>query len=86
MEGLDIALHQVPAKHLLPGNVNFKRLDLLEEVPEELVGRYDLVHARFLLGIVQNDDPVPLLGKLLKMLSMWSACIVAQVVCGADTY
>lgn len=69
MDGLDIALHQAPPKHLLPDNVNFKYLDLHEDVPPEFVGQYDLVHARFLLGLVKNNDPVPLLEKLLKMLS-----------------
>jgi len=40
-----------------------------EDIPTEFVGRYDLVHARFLLGLVKNNDPVPLLQNLLKLLS-----------------
>jgi hypothetical protein len=54
---------------LLPDNVRFKRLDLQEDIPAEFVGRYDLVHARFLLGLVRNNDPLPLLKNLLKLLS-----------------
>lgn len=69
LEGLDIALHQAPPQHLLPDNVRFKYLDLQEELPSEFVGRYDLVHARFLLGLVKNNDPVPILKNLLKLLS-----------------
>jgi hypothetical protein len=69
LEGLDIALHQAPAQHLLPDNVRFRHLDLQEDIPAELVGRYDLVHARFLLGLVKNNDPLPLLKNLLKLLS-----------------
>jgi hypothetical protein len=69
LEGLDIALHQAPPQHLLPHNVRFKRLDLQEDLPAEFVGRYDLVHARFLLGLVRNNDPLPLLKNLLKLLS-----------------
>lgn len=69
LEGLDIALHQAPPEHLLPDNVRFKYLDLQEELPSEFVGRYDLVHARFLLGLVKNNDPVPILRNLLKLLS-----------------
>jgi SAM-dependent methyltransferase len=69
LEGLDIALHQAPAQHLLPDNVHFKYLDMQEDIPAEFVGRYDLVHARFLLGLVKNNDPVPLLQNLLKLLS-----------------
>ena len=69
LEGLDIALHQAPPEHFLPDNVRFKYLDLQEELPSEFVGRYDLVHARFLLGLVKNNDPVPILKNLLKLLS-----------------
>jgi hypothetical protein len=71
LEGLDIALHQAPAQHLLPDNVHFKYLDMQEDIPAEFVGRYDLVHARFLLGLVKNNDPVPLLQNLLKLLSKY---------------
>ena len=69
LDGLDIALHQAPPEHFLPDNVRFKYLDLQEELPSEFVGRYDLVHARFLLGLVKNNDPVPILKNLLKLLS-----------------
>jgi len=69
LEGLDIALHQPPPEHFLPDNVRFKYLNLQEELPSEFVGRYDLVHARFLLGLVKNNDPVPILQNLLKLLS-----------------
>jgi hypothetical protein len=72
LEGLDIALHQAPPEHLLPDNVRFKYLDLQDELPEEFVGRYDLVHARFLLGLVKNNDPTPILKNLLKLLSTYN--------------
>jgi len=42
-----------------------------EEIPAEFVGRYDLVHARFLLGLVKNNDPIPLLRNLMKLLSKY---------------
>ena len=70
LEGLDIAMHQAPPEHLLPDNVRFKYLDLQGDIPSEFVGRYDLVHARFLLGLVKNNDPLPILENLLKLLSM----------------
>lgn len=68
-EGLDITLHQAPSRHLLPNNVHFKYLDMQEDIPAEFVGRFDLVHARFLLSLVKNNDPAPLLQNLLKLLS-----------------
>ncbi|KAF2225763.1 hypothetical protein BDZ85DRAFT_279423 [Elsinoe ampelina] len=64
VEGLDIALHQAPAKHLLPGNVKFSYFNAYEDVPEQFIGRYDLIHARFLLALVKNDDPIPLVQML----------------------
>lgn len=67
-------MHQAPPKHLLPDNVRFKHLDLQEELPSEFIGRYDLIHARFLLGLVKNNDPLPLLQNLLKMLSTYKKC------------
>lgn len=70
LEGLDIAMHQAPPEHLLPNNVRFKYLNLQGDIPSEFVGRYDLVHARFLLGLVKNNDPVPILENLVKLLSM----------------
>lgn len=62
-------MHQAPPQHFLPNNVRFKYLDLQEELPSAFVGRYDLVHARFLLGLVKNNDPVPILQNLMKLLS-----------------
>ena len=69
VEGLDIAIHQAPAKHLLPENVHFKYFNAYEDVPFEYIGRYDLIHARFLLGLVKDDNPIPLIENLMQMLS-----------------
>lgn len=65
-------MHQAPPQHLLPNNVRFKYLDLQEELPSEFVGRYDLVHARFLLGLVKDNDPLPILRNLLMLLSTYT--------------
>ena len=44
-------------------------LDVLEPIPEELRGKYDLVHVRLFLAVVQDDDPTPILRNLMDLLS-----------------
>ncbi|MCJ1287294.1 hypothetical protein MMC26_006642 [Xylographa opegraphella] len=40
----------------------------MQEPPEKLVGRYDIVHVRLFLAVVNNDDPSPLLDHCIKLL------------------
>ena len=46
-----------------------QRLDALGEIPEHLVGVYDIVQLRLFQVVVKDDDPGPLLRNMLKMLS-----------------
>lgn len=68
-DGFDISLDQCPPPEWLPSNISIRKLDILKPLPEELVGQYDIVHVRLLLCVIRNDDPVPVLTNLLKMLS-----------------
>ena len=43
--------------------------DVFTGVPEHLIGRHDVVHIRTFAVIVRNNDPVPLLSNLIKVLS-----------------
>ncbi|KAL8726623.1 MAG: hypothetical protein Q9181_005972 [Wetmoreana brouardii] len=43
-------------------------LDIFSSIPEDLVGRYDIVHARLFFLVVRNGDPIPLLQNLIKLL------------------
>ena len=62
-------MDQFPAKEWLPDNITLRRLDVLEPISEDLKGKYDLVHVRLFLAVVQNHDPAPILRNLMDMLS-----------------
>ena len=69
LDGFDISADHYPAKEWLSHNVSLDLFDVFAGIPEHLVGRYDVVHIRTFAVIVRNNDPVPLLRNLIKMLS-----------------
>lgn len=81
LDGFDIDISQCPPKEWLPENVNIHVFDVFDELPEHLVGTYDIVHLRLFLLIVQNNDPMPLLKKFIQMLSAytWLASVLDDV-------
>ncbi len=68
LDGFDISLAQVPPKQWLPKNVKLRTWNALDEVPNDLAGQHDIVHARLLAIAVDNSDPRPLLHNLIKIL------------------
>ena len=66
--GLDISLAQVPHTEWLPTNVVLKSWNVFEDVPEDMLNRFDIVHIRLLVLVVENSDPRPIIQNLLKML------------------
>lgn len=68
LEGFDINIAQGPFNELLPGNVKLMRWNIFDEVPESLIGRYDIIHLRLLILVVQDSDPSSILRKVFKML------------------
>jgi len=50
--------------------VTFSILDMLAPVPEELVGKYDIVHVGLIVMVVRNEDPGPVINNLMALLSM----------------
>ena len=68
LDGFDISLAQCPPKQWLSPNINLAVMDMFEEVPEHLVGKYDAVHVRLILLVVKNNDPRPIIRNLVKML------------------
>lgn len=71
LDGFDNNLSQSPPKEWLPHNVNMYHFDAFGDLPNELVGKYDIVHVRLFLLIVRNNDPMPLLKKFVQMLSAY---------------
>lgn len=75
LEGFDISTAQFPALEWLPQNVTLTKLDILAPIPEELVAKYDIVHVGLFVTVVEEDDPLPILDKLLSMLSTFDSSI-----------
>ena len=68
-EGLDINLVEVPPSMWLPGNVSFHKFDLLQDVPENIVERYDIVNMQFASSFIRDPHIKGAMAKLVKMLS-----------------
>ncbi|KAJ5100281.1 hypothetical protein N7456_006333 [Penicillium angulare] len=68
LDGLDISLDATPLPELLPENVKFNLWDIKDEVPEHLIGAYDLVHVRFFAFVLQEPDLEKVLDNLAKLL------------------
>lgn len=68
LDGFDISLTQCPPKQWLPKNINFRVWNMFEDVPDDLHGKYDIVHIRLVYLMIQNDDPLPIIRNLIKML------------------
>lgn len=66
---MDISLSQLPPPTWLPSHITSRQLDVFEEnLPEDLVGKFDVVHVRLFLLVVRENDPRPILRNLLKLL------------------
>ena len=68
MDGLDITLSQAPPKQWLPPNISMREWSIFEDVPGDLVGKFDIVHVRLLLLVIPDDNAVPVVQRLAKML------------------
>ncbi|KAL8635384.1 MAG: hypothetical protein Q9226_009360, partial [Calogaya cf. arnoldii] len=69
LHGYDINLTQAPPPAWLPTNISLREWDLLSgDVEPSMTSTYDYVHTRLLVCVVQNQDPVPIIKKIWKML------------------
>lgn len=66
--GLDISDAQYPATWTWPENLDFGILDLLNEVPSHLKGRFDVVHCRLLLAAGPSVDKSIFIDRFSKLL------------------
>ena len=60
---------QYPPKEWLPSNVTMRALDAFSEVPDDLVGIYDIVHLRLFACVIKDNNPEPVLANVIRMLS-----------------
>ncbi|KAI5358384.1 Putative S-adenosyl-L-methionine-dependent methyltransferase [Septoria linicola] len=71
IHAFDISLSQTPSPAWTPANVSFHQLDIMDTkqiISQGLEGKFDIVHVRLLMLIVQNNDPMPLLRTLMSLL------------------
>ena len=68
LDGFDLNLRQVPHEKWLPSNVRVRHWNILEDPPNDLVGKYDYVHTRLLVLVVEQKDPRPIIRNLHKIL------------------
>ena len=70
VDGFDISAAQLPPSSRLPKNVTLGTFNVLEAIPEHLLGKYDVVHVGLLILVVGKDDPLAILESLLALLTM----------------
>ncbi|KAF7190731.1 N-methyltransferase tcpN [Pseudocercospora fuligena] len=68
VEGLDINLSEIPANGYWPKNLTFTTINLLEDMRERLLGRYDIVNVQYIMPIVDDDVFPVILGRLKSLL------------------
>ena len=73
LHGFDKTVDDFPPRQWLPENVLLQQLDIFEPIPKTLIGQCDIVHVRLFMLVIQNDDPRPMLGYLVRLLSMFLA-------------
>ncbi|OTA92249.1 hypothetical protein M434DRAFT_396604 [Hypoxylon sp. CO27-5] len=65
--GFDIDITQVGPREWLPKNLSLREWSVFDDVPEDLVGTFDIVNVRLIVFVIE-EDPVPVLRSLLKLL------------------
>lgn len=71
LEGYDVNPNQLPAAEYLPRNVTIRILDVFDDIPDELVEKFDVVHVRVFVAVIKNNDPVPFLKNMMRLLSKY---------------
>ncbi|KAJ6024644.1 hypothetical protein N7540_005441 [Penicillium herquei] len=68
LDGLDISLDAAPLPEMLPQNLNLRLWNIKDDVPEDLIGVYDVVHVRFFAFVLQQPDLENVIDNLAKLL------------------
>ena len=69
LDGFDISNAQFPRENLYGDNVSLSTLDIFKPLPKHLLGKYDVVHIRYFMGIATNDSVEVAIDNLKAMLS-----------------
>ncbi|KAJ5657976.1 uncharacterized protein N7484_001625 [Penicillium longicatenatum] len=65
--GIDIDITQVGPREWLPDNLTLRQWNVFTDVPDDLVGAFDIVHLRHFAFVIE-EDTTPILQKLKKLL------------------
>ncbi|KAB8068890.1 hypothetical protein BDV29DRAFT_199087 [Aspergillus leporis] len=68
LDGFDVDLKNAPVGEWLPPMITLREFDIFDDVPSDLIGKYDVVHLRLLVLVVQQSDPLPVIQKIFQML------------------
>ncbi|KAK6838348.1 hypothetical protein RU639_000664 [Aspergillus parasiticus] len=68
LDAMDISFAATPLPEMLPSNMSLHHWDVKTDVPEHLVGVYDVIHLRFFAFVVQEHELDAVLDRLLKLL------------------
>ncbi|KAL7941077.1 S-adenosyl-L-methionine-dependent methyltransferase [Trichoderma barbatum] len=68
LDGFDISGDQFPHKSALPNNVTLSIMDAFGQVPEELHGKYDVVHMRLWSCIIRSNETDQLIHHVTQLL------------------
>ncbi|CAH0026872.1 unnamed protein product [Clonostachys rhizophaga] len=68
LDGLDISFHATPPVEWLPPNITLRHWNIKDEVPEELVGYYDIVHIRNFLFVLLDSETPQVLNNLVRLI------------------
>ncbi|KAH8129495.1 hypothetical protein ACSS6W_009978 [Trichoderma asperelloides] len=68
LDGFDISDMQFPHEASRPDNMKFRTLDAFSQVPEELIGKYDIVHLRLWCCIVKDCNTAALIQHATRLL------------------
>jgi hypothetical protein len=69
LHGFDVSTTLFPAQEYLPHNMQLHELDAFGDLPEDLRGKFDVVHVRAFTIVVKGGHPKGLLENMIAMLS-----------------
>ncbi|MCJ1399509.1 hypothetical protein MMC11_002711 [Xylographa trunciseda] len=85
LDGFDISGDQFPPAEWLPSNVTLSTADAFAPIPEDMVGKYDVVHLRMMVIVVKGPKELEtLMNNLVLLLKpggylQWSDCDPASI-------
>ncbi|PYH71899.1 class I SAM-dependent methyltransferase [Aspergillus vadensis CBS 113365] len=68
LDGLDVDLKNAPVLEWVAPSISLRQWNIFDEVPDDLRGKYDVVHLRLLVLVVQESNPLPIIDKVFQLL------------------